>query len=93
MVAFVLRQLCEVPARGVVVSASAAMLVGRKFDSRPGLTKTLQIGTVALLPGARCTEELQGTQPELQGTQPEHKRNRVKMNPEYKLRPGATRPL
>jgi len=86
MVAFVLRQLCEVPARGVVVSASAAMLVGRKFDSRPGLTKTLQIGTVALLPGARCTEELQGTQPE-------HKRNRVKMNPEYKLRPGATRPL
>jgi len=32
--------------------------------SRPGLTKTLEIGTVAFSPGAQCTEELQGTQPE-----------------------------
>jgi len=29
------------PARGVVISASATVLVGREFDSRPGLTKTL----------------------------------------------------
>ena len=29
------------PARGLVVSASASVLVGREFDSQPGLTKTL----------------------------------------------------
>jgi len=29
------------PARGVVVSASASVLVGREVDSWPGLTKTL----------------------------------------------------
>jgi len=29
------------PARGLVVSASASVLVGRDYDSRPGLTKTL----------------------------------------------------
>jgi len=31
----------DVPARGLVVGASASVLVGRKFSSRPGLTKTL----------------------------------------------------
>jgi len=35
---------------------------GRSRVPRPGLT--LQIGTVAFLPGARCAEVLQGTQPE-----------------------------
>jgi len=35
------------------------MLVGREFDFRPSLTKTLQIGTGAFSPGA---EELQGTE-------------------------------
>ena len=49
-----------------MVSASASVLVGREFDSRPGLTKTLYIGTAAFLPDARCTEELQGTHPEQQ---------------------------
>ena len=44
-------------ARGLVVSASALVLVGLEFDSRPCLTKTLQIGTVAFFPGARCAEE------------------------------------
>jgi len=29
------------PARGLVVIAPASVLVGREFDSRPGLTKTL----------------------------------------------------
>jgi len=29
------------PARGVVASSSASVLLGREFDSRPGLTKTL----------------------------------------------------
>jgi len=76
--------LFYIPARGLVVSASASLLVGRKFDSRPGLTKTLQItvpnlvfvfgiwyqiGTVAFLPGARRTEELQGTQAEHKETE------------------------
>ena len=40
------------PDRGLVVSASASMLVGLEFDSRPGLTKTLLIGSTAFLPGA-----------------------------------------
>ena len=61
---------CVLP-RGVVVSASASLLVGRKFDSCPGLTKTLQIGV--FLPGARCAEKLQGTPPK-------RKINRVKIN-------------
>ena len=39
-----------------MVSASALVLVGRKFDSRPGLAKTLKIGTAVFLPGARCAE-------------------------------------
>jgi len=53
------------PARGLAVSASASGLVGREFESsRPGLTKTLQTGTVTFLPGARCVEELEGTHPE-----------------------------
>ena len=45
-------------ARGLVVSASASVLVGREADSRPGLTKALEIGTVAFLPGARCAKDL-----------------------------------
>ena len=44
-----------------MVTAPASVLVGREFDSQPGLTKTLQIGTAAFSPGARCAEELQGT--------------------------------
>jgi len=39
-------------------------LGGQEFHSQLDLAKTLQIGTVALLPGARCAEELQGTHPE-----------------------------
>jgi len=46
----------------VVSASSTSVLVGREFDSQPGLIKTLQIGTAAFLPGARHTEELQGTQ-------------------------------
>jgi len=34
-------EVVQTPARGVVVSASASVLVGRVVDSRPGLTKTL----------------------------------------------------
>ena len=33
-------------------------------NSRPGLTKTVQIGTAAFLTDARCVQELQGTHPE-----------------------------
>jgi len=36
-----------------------SMLVGLEFDSRRGLTKTLQFGTVSFLPGARFAEQLQ----------------------------------
>jgi len=52
-----------------------SQLVGQERSTLGRVTKTLQIGTVAFLPGARCTEELQGTQPE-------YKTNRVKMNQE-----------
>jgi len=38
-----------------VVSASAAVLAGLEFHSRPDLTNTL-IGTVAFMPGARSKE-------------------------------------
>jgi len=58
-----------------VVSASASVLVGRDFTSLSGLTKTLWIGTVAFLPGARCAEELQGTHPE-------HKNKPSEMKPD-----------
>ena len=34
-------EVVQTPARGVVVSASASVLVGRVVDSWPGLTKTL----------------------------------------------------
>jgi len=59
------------PARGLVVSASASVLEGLEFNSRPDLTKAMLIGTVAFLPGVQCADVLQGTQPE-------HKTNRVK---------------
>ena len=45
-------------------SASVSVLAGRDFDSRPGLTKTLEIGTAVFLPGARSMEELQEIHPE-----------------------------
>jgi len=48
------------PARGLVASGSASVLADLEFDSRPALTKTFKIGTVAFLPGARFAEELQG---------------------------------
>jgi len=74
------------PARGLVVSAPASVLVGREFVSRPGLTKTLWIGTAAFLQGARYAEELQGTHSE-------HKIDRRQMKQKlYKLSRGATRP-
>ena len=52
-----IKSLCCVPAPGLVVSASASVLVGREFDSRPGLTKT----------GVNWYCRL------LQGSHPEHK--------------------
>jgi len=39
-------------------------VVDREFDSRPSVAKTLQIGTAAFLPGARCADDLLGTHPE-----------------------------
>jgi len=45
-------------ARGLMLCASASVLVGLELDPRPDLTKTLKIGAVALLPGIRCAEEL-----------------------------------
>ena len=43
-----------------LTSASASVLVVLEFDSQPGLTKTLQIGTATFLPGVRCVEVLRG---------------------------------
>ena len=69
-----------------MVRAPASVLVGREFDSRPGLTKTLPIGTAAFLLGAWYAEELQGTHSE-------HTIDRREMKQKlHKLSRGATSP-
>jgi len=45
------------PACGLVISASASVLVGREFDSAESY-QDLKVGTAAFLPGVPCTEEL-----------------------------------
>jgi len=46
----------------MVVSSFASVVVYLEFNPRPGLNKTLQLGsgTVTFLPGTQCTEELRG---------------------------------
>jgi len=54
----ILNYLCVLDKKGASLCTDVSALVFIGSESRRGRTKTLRIGAVDFLPGARCAEEL-----------------------------------